>query len=289
MITLDAHAKLNLTLEAVRRREDGYHETVSIMQTLELADIVTIEPSNSLELTCDASGIRREENLAWQAAQTLRAETGIADGARIGIRKRIPVSAGLGGGSSDAAAALVGLNRLWKLGMSGDELRSIGARIGSDVPFLIDGGTAIALGRGERIRDLPNPNLPYFVLAFPEVDMPNKTATMYSALTSGDFTRGALGRKLEARIRNGGDVPPQFLFNVFDSTARIRLPEVKRCWDDMHAAGAREIHISGSGPTIYAAVERREMATAIQLVMEKIKGWKSLTTRAWPNPQTATG
>ena len=188
-------------------------------------------------------------------------------------------------GSADAAATLVGLSTMWNLGLSHDDLKRLGSRLGSDVPFLVEGGTAIALGRGERIRSLPSPDLPWFVLAFPKANLPEKTAAMYGALTPDRFTRGALTHKLEARIRSGGDVPPQLLFNVFDEVARQVNPDVERCWNDYHAAGAREIHVSGSGPTVYTVLAQKEMATTVALVMEKIKRWKSVVTRAWPQTQ----
>ena len=282
MLTLPARAKLNLTLEVLGRRPDGYHETASIMQTLDLADIVTIEPSDRLEVTCSLPGLDGETNLAWKAADLLRREAGVSSGARITIDKHIPSSSGLGGGSSDAAATIVGLNSMWDLGLSYDRLRAIAASVGSDVPFLIEGGTAIALGRGDKIRSLPTTDLPWFVLAFPSSTKTDKTAFMYRSITEENFTRGGLTRKLEARIRNGGDVPPQLLFNAFDTVARSVEPDVDRCWSDMYSAGAREIHVSGSGPTVYAAIDRKEIATTVQLVMEKIRGWPSLVTRAWP-------
>ena len=282
MLTLQAHAKLNLTLEVLGRRPDGYHEVASIMQTLELADTLTFEPADSLDVTCSDPELDGPANLAWQAADLLRRQSGTVSGAHIAIRKNIPVSAGLGGGSSDAAATLVGLNGMWGLGLSHDQLRSMAATLGSDVPFLIQGGTAMATGRGERIRPLPPTPLPWFVLAFPETSRPDKTRLMYESITGEHFTRGGLTRKLEARIRIGGDVPPQLLFSAFDTVARSAYPDVERCWSDMYAAGAREIHVCGSGPTLYAAIDRKEIATTVQLVMERIKGWPAVTTRAWP-------
>ncbi len=284
MIVADAHAKLNLTLEILGKRGDGYHEVASIMQTMELADTVTVEDSDSLLLTCSLPELNVSDNLALRAAQLLRTETGVKKGARIHIEKRIPVAAGLGGGSADAAATLVALDELWGVGLSNDDLRQLGAKLGSDAPFFIEGGTATALGRGERIRHLPTPALPWFVIAVPRVALPDKTARMYRSLTPDDFTRGALTLKLEARIlHHGGDVPPQLLFNAFDNVAGKVVPEMDRCWKDMRAAGAREIHVAGSGPAIYAAVERKEIATTVHLVMEKIKGWDSFVTRAWRN------
>ena len=245
------------------------------MQTLELADTVTVEPCDSLVVTCSAPDLDNESNLAWKAADFLRREHGVATGARISIEKHIPESAGLGGGSSDVATAMVGLNTLWGLGLSPDQLRVLAAELGSDVPFLVDGGTAIALGRGERIRSLPTAPLPWFVFAFPASTRRDKTAFMYKSITEENYTRGGLTRKLEARIRSKGDIPAQFLFNAFDTVAREVEPDVGRCWSDMYAAGAREIHVAGSGPTVYAAVERKEIATAVHLVMERIKGWPS--------------
>ena len=282
MISIEARAKLNLTLEVMGKRDDGYHEVASIMQTLELSDTVSVEEADSLEVTCSLPELSGDGNLAWKAADLLRRRAGVERGARVSIEKRIPVAAGLGGGSSDAAATLAALNELWGLGMPADALRELGAELGSDVPFLIEGGTAIALGRGERVRRLPTPDFPWVVLAFPKTDIADKTAAMYRALTPDDFTRGALTRKLEARLFSKGDIPPQLLFNAFDSVARRVSPEVGRCWDDMHAAGAREIHVSGSGPAVYAVVERKEIATTIHLVMERIKGWESAVTRAVP-------
>ena len=285
MISIDAHAKLNLTLEVLGKRDDGYHDIASIMQTLDLADTLTFRPADSLSLTCSLPELSGPGNLALSAAELLRSEFGVSDGASIHIEKRIPVAAGLGGGSADAAATLVGLNKLWGLELSNDRLRYIGAKLGSDVPFLVEGGTATALGRGERVRHLPTPDLPWIVIAVPNANLPDKTAAMYRALTPDNFTRGALTFKLEARIlHHGGDVPAQLLFNTFDTVARTAIPDVDKCWNDMYAAGAREIHVSGSGPAIYAAVERKEIATTVQLVMERIKGWRSLVTRAWSNP-----
>ena len=286
MLTLQARAKLNLTLEVLGKRPDGYHETASIMQTLELADTVTVEPCDSVIVTCSAPDLDNESNLAWKAADLLRREYGVATGARISIEKHIPESAGLGGGSADAATTMVGLNSLWGLGLSPDQLRALAAELGSDVPFLVDGGTAIALGRGERIRSLPTAPLPWFVFALPASTRRDKTAFMYKSITEENYTRGGLTRKLEARIRSKGDIPAQFLFNAFDTVAREVEPDVGRCWSDMYAAGAREIHVAGSGPTVYAAVERKEVATAVHLVMERIKGWPSIISRAWPDVES---
>ena len=276
MLTLKAYAKINLTLEVLGRRDDGYHEVATIMQTVDLHDTVRLAHADDIILTCDDPALESLDNLAYKAAQLLRKESGYTGGAHIAIDKAIPVSAGLGGGSSDAAATLNGLNELWRLGMTTAQLETLGAQIGSDVPFLLRGGTAIGLGRGERIRRLPPANVEWMVVLTPDVnhaeDTPSKTAALYGMLTPANYTRGFLTRKLEARIRGGGDVPAQFLFNAFDDVAFNAYPGLEECWNTFAELGTRETHLSGSGPSIYALMPRREVGTAIHLLLRHRHG-----------------
>ena len=270
-IAFDAYAKVNLTLEVLGRRDDGYHDIVSVMQTVSLHDTLAFARADGLELVCDAPELAGCGNLAYRAARLLRETAGVSDGARISIAKRIPVAAGLGGGSSDAATTLVALNRMWRLGLSPDELTPLAAQLGSDVPFFLRsglrGGTAMVSGRGERVQTLPPADLEWLVIATPAISAPNKTATLYGRLTPANYTRGALTRKLAARIRGGGDVPPQFLFNVFDDVAFDAFPGLRDCWDAMHTLGAREVHLAGSGPSLFAPVSSREVGSALQLLL----------------------
>lgn len=283
MVTLEAHAKVNLTLEVLATREDGYHDIASIIQTIDLHDTLVLEPAGKVTLTCDRPELQTPDNLVVRAAQLLKEATGYAGGARIALQKKIPVSAGLGGGSSDAAAALDGLNRLWGLGLSRDELMPAATALGSDVPFFLHGGTAMVHGRGERVRPLPPADLRWLLLLSPEIGLPDKTASVFGQLTRADFTPGHLTRKLEARIRGGGDVPPQFLFNVFDEVAREAFPGLALYWETMHSLGAREIHAAGSGPTLFAPVSRREQGTAMELLLRHRFRWDSrLVTLWWP-------
>ncbi len=143
MLTLRAPAKVNLTLEVLGRRDDGYHDIVSIMQTVDLCDTITLEPADALAIECDDTSIGPSANLALRAATLLNESTGGGKGAKIRLEKRIPVAAGLGGGSSDAAATLVGLNRLWGLDLPIERLVGLAAGLGSDVPFFIHGGVAM--------------------------------------------------------------------------------------------------------------------------------------------------
>ena len=285
MLTLKAFAKINLTLEVLGKRDDGYHDIVSIMQTVDLSDTVVVEPSSGLSVECDADEIPRDENLALRAAQVLRNSTGCQDGARITLEKHIPISAGLGGGSSDAATTLKGLNRLWGTGLSTEELMPIAAQIGSDVPFFLHGGTAMVAGRGEQVRPLPTPELNDIVLLSPPIDLPAKTESVYGRLTHSVYTRGLLTRKLEARIRGGGDVPAQFLFNVFDDLAFEAFPGLEKYWHAFESLGAREVHLAGSGPSMFAMVTRKEVGTTLSLLLSHTHGWDSHIVRAWRPPE----
>ena len=274
-LTLKAYAKINLTLEVVGRREDGYHDIVSILQTVDLTDTLSLERADALAFDCDVEELRGGQNLVLKAATLLKDEAGYAGGASIHLEKGIPVSAGLGGGSSDAATALKGLNDLWGLGLSVEELTPLAAKLGSDVPFFLHGGTAMVQGRGERVRPLPPADVSWVVILTPQIAIPEKTAAMYGGLAENDFTRGMLTRKLEARIRGGGDVPPQFLFNAFDTLARGAFPGLKEYWERFEALGAQEVHVAGSGPSLFSLVPQREVGTAMSLMLEHRHGWRS--------------
>ena len=274
-IEIPAYAKVNFTLEVLTRRGDGYHEIVSIMQTVSLHDKVTVEPADEITLCPALPGVAAEDNLAYRAAVLLAKRSGTGRGASIGLEKAIPQASGLGGGSSDAATVLVGLNRLWGLEMSEDELAGLAAELGSDVPFFIRGGTAMVSGRGERVRPLPPVDQAWLVLLCPEIPLADKTAAMYSRMTPGHYTGGLLTRKLEARIRGGGDVPAEFLYNAFDEIAHEAYPGLGAYWDGLGGLGAQEIHVAGSGPTLYAPMSRREQGTAIALLLGRTRGWNT--------------
>ena len=280
-LTVNAYAKVNLTLEVLGRRPDGYHEIVSVMQTVDLHDVLELTPADGVTLECDRPGLGTPDNLALRAAAALRTVAGVRDGVHIELRKAIPVAAGLGGGSSDAAAALLGLNRLWGLGMSVGDLTPLAASLGSDVPFFLRGGTAMVQGRGERVRPLPGINLQWLLIVTPAIEVPKKTASLYSALPPSSYTAGHLTRKLEARIRGGGDVPPQLLFNTFDDVAEEAYPGIREYLDTLYALGAREVHLTGSGPSLFTPISRREQGTALQLVLRHRYRWEAHLVSPW--------
>ena len=285
MLTLEAPAKINLTLEVTGRREDGYHDIASIMQTVDLTDELTFDEADELTLECDAPELQTEDNLVLRAARLLRQHAGVVRGARIGLRKRIPHPAGLGGGSSDAATALTGLCRLWGLDMTARDLTPLAASLGSDIPFFLHGGTALVSGRGEKVRPLPAAELGWIIILAPDLVTENKTAAMYGRLSPSDMTRGFLTRKLAARIAGGSDVPPQFLFNVFDSVALEAFEPLESYWRTLEDLGAREVHLAGSGPAMFAPVSRKEIGTAIHLMLESVHKWRAFMVGPWEREQ----
>ena len=274
-----AYAKVNLTLEILGTRRDGYHNLSSVMQTIDLFDTVTISKtdSNSSEIivTCDDAQITPEINLATKAATVLREHAGASMGAKISIEKNIPVSAGLGGGSTDAAATLRGLNKLWKLGLSLDELSEFAADIGSDVPFLVRGGTALVQGRGEDVTPIAAAKIPKFLILTPEVDLENpaaKTASVFAHVNESMFTRGNLTHKLAARVRSGGDCPPEFFFNQFGKLAESLFPGWGGERDGLVALGARDVLLCGAGPSMFTVPPSKELGTAWHLLLTTVHG-----------------
>ena len=250
-----ARAKINLTLEVLGRRGDGYHEVKTILQTVDLSDRLAIEPSSDLKVECDQGEINGEDNLVWSAAIALAHRCGIAPRARIVIHKGIPVSMGLGGGSSDAAAALVALNQLWQLGLSGGQLAETAAEIGSDVSFFLTGGTALGEGRGELITQLPGlPSIPVTLIC-PNVALPRKTAAMYSLLNSAQFSDGGSTDNFARILLEGRFVLKsigELTFNVFEQVADQALPELNRIWGRLEGIFQNSLRLAGSGPGMFS-------------------------------------
>ncbi len=260
---LYAPAKINWTLEALGRPDSyrGYHEVRTVMQTVEPCDSLDIGPANGLQLEVEGRREVSEDDLILRAAAAL--DEGGGRDACIRVSKRIPVAAGLGGGSSDAAAALRGLNELWKLGRSDDQLAEAGAGLGSDVPFFVYGGTALAEGRGERVRPLPEPPPVWLVLLAPPFELPKKTKRMYAALTPGDFGDGSRTEALVGRIRGGGPVDDSGLYNVFERVAYEVFAGLDAYRDALLTAGARRVHLAGSGPALFAVGANEDAARSV--------------------------
>ena len=268
-----APAKINLALEVLGRRTDGFHEIASVIQAVGLYDELRIASAETLRFTCDQSTLAGADNLVVRAARALQDATGCRRGAELRLCKGIPVAAGLGGGSSDAATALVALNRHWRLGLSLAELSRIGAILGSDIPFFLAGPTAVVSGRGERVERLPSPRPNWVVLVRPR--QPLSTAAVYGALRPDGYSDGRRARQLAADLRQGR-VPhwSSALTNGLAATAARLCPAIGAIRRRLHDAGAGHVQVSGSGPTVFALcgseTAARRIAAAVGSTQEHV-------------------
>lgn len=267
-MALRAPAKINWTLEVLGQRPDGYHEVRTVLQTIDLCDTVTLESALDLALevrgaAIDGGSLPAQDNLAYRAARLLQQRSGSQQGASIILDKAIPAGCGLGGGSSDAAAVLMGLNRLWGLNLSGAELAALAAELGSDVPFFLFGGTALATGRGEKVQPLPPARQANLVLAFPPLLLPGKTRRLYALLTPDHYGHGAATERLCQRLARGDPIADGDLYNAFEIVAALAFPELARWQAALVGVGALKVHLAGSGPALFTLVPDAEAGQAI--------------------------
>ncbi len=260
-VRLIAPAKVNLALEVLRRRPDGYHEVETVMTTVDLADRVTIEmapPGSGLSITLEgdyAAGIVPEEDLARRAAIRMADAAGREPDLAITVEKRIPSPGGLGGGSSDAAAVIRGLRHLWRLDWPMERLEAVAATLGSDVPFFLHGGTARCSGRGERVEPLRDvTKLRMLILVPPVPAPPGKTARRYGALHPHEMTDGTRARRLAARIARNAPPPTADLANVFERVIERTEPELVAHYARYTAVGAPRMHLCGAGPSVFVLI-----------------------------------
>lgn len=252
MPVVRAHAKINLTLDVLSRRADGYHEVETIMQSIALHDLLEFSPApEEIIIMVEGEGVPPgEDNLVYRAAELLRRYTGTGKGALIRLVKAIPVAAGLGGGSSDAATALKVLNHLWDLKLGFTELSLLAQKLGADVPFFLAGGTALARGIGELIEPLPPAPVMGLVLVKPPFAV--STAAVYR-----NFCPGRVGRRPDNMAMTGAvkrkNIPgiAAHLANVLEPVTAAMHPEVVTIKEKLLAAGALGVLMSGSGPTVF--------------------------------------
>jgi 4-diphosphocytidyl-2-C-methyl-D-erythritol kinase len=265
MMIVVAPAKLNLTLEVLRKCEDGYHEVRSVVQTINFCDSLKFSPNSRLEFKCNLAEWSAELSLAERAATLLAGTTGLSGkGALIEINKRIPLCSGLGGDSSDAVAILRGLNMLWGLKLSTPELFKLGAQLGSDVPLFLLGGTLLAEGKGEKIKPVhPMPHMSVILLVPRISRVEGKTRQMYSRLTPANFTRGEITQNFINILENKDKNPLAGMYNVFDRVALRFFKGLKEQKDVFLEAGAKEVHVAGAGPTLFSLMPEKAEATCI--------------------------
>ena len=264
MLTVLAPAKLNLTLEVLAKRRDGFHEIRSVIQTISLCDSLRFQLSRSVTFKSNMPAWIPEESLVSKAAGLLQEVTGCSEGVTIEVSKRIPLLSGLGGDSSDAAATLRGLNKLWRLGLSQDKLLELAVQLGSDVAFFFYGGTALVEGRGEIVTPLSPVSPVQVVLLLPPVPrISGKTKRLYASLKASHYSGGQITARFVAGLAGGGEVVPSMLFNVFDNVAMDSFLGLKEYWEQFLRAGAREVHLAGSGPALFTIIKDRPQAEKI--------------------------
>ena len=277
-VELVAPAKLNLSLRVLGRRPDGYHEIETLFQAIDLADEVTVElGGDGVALSVEGADLGPpEDNLAVRAAVAYRIATGLREGVRISLRKRIPAGAGLGGGSSDAAAVLAGLAALVTDDDSG-RLRDLGANLGSDVPFfLASSPLALGRGRGERLTPLEPLPVADAVLVLPPVHV--STAAAYRALDAQPLGRAAADAPPSPTPRSWDDVRARAC-NDFEASVAARHPEVARSLEALGGAGARLAMLTGSGSACFGLFDDRGRAVETADAVGRVLGWPARAVR----------
>jgi 4-diphosphocytidyl-2-C-methyl-D-erythritol kinase len=260
-----APAKINLSLDVLHRREDNYHEVEMVMTMIDLADRLEMSelPRDTIIISSQAGYIPLDEkNLAFKAAKLIKERYKVKQGVYIHLDKKVPVSAGLAGGSSDAAAALRGLNRLWNLNIAMEDLQRLGGELGSDVPFCVSGGTAIARGRGEILKPLGSPPQCWVVLA--KLPISVSTADIYGKLKADHIkNRPDTAGVLKAIKEQNFSSLCGSIGNVLEEVTLRLYPEVRYLKECMLRLGAEGVLMSGSGPTVFGLVSKETKATRI--------------------------
>lgn len=270
-LKLKAMAKINLGLDVLRKREDGYHDLRMIMQTVYLYDKIELKETEEpgIKVLTNLSYLPvNEDNLVYKAAKLLMDEFSIEKGVEIHLKKYIPVAAGLAGGSSDAAAVLVGINRMFRLNLSQEDLMKRGVKIGADVPYCIMRGTALAEGIGEKLTRLPNTPDCYVVLAKPGVHV--STQFVYGNLKANELKdHPDIDGQIEA-IRNGDFYKmAEKMGNALETVTVPAHPVIDEIKDIMKQEGAVNAMMSGSGPTVFGLFDDEEKAQAAFRILEQ--------------------
>jgi len=284
-MNIKAHAKINLALDIVGKRDDGYHNLRMIMQTVNLHDQISIKKVNNypLKLVCDNPRLPTDErNLVYKAAIFFKNEYNLSGGMFISLKKNIPISAGLGGGSSDCAAVIVGINKIYKLGLSPGELIKIGERFGADVPFCMLGGTALAEGKGEILTPLPPHPHVYIVIAKP----PESISTSF-AFKSFDLKKKVNEPDIDQMISNIKKKDVEGIASGFSNVLEVvgirECPSIARIKELFMEFGAIGTLMSGSGPSVFAYfIDQKHACNAIremQPLLPNVRLFLTSTTR----------
>lgn len=262
-ISLKSRAKINLSIDVIGKREDGYHIVEMIMQTIDLYDDIKLKEleEDNIIIKSECSYIPlNEDNIVYKAAKLIKEKMDIKKGIEIFIKKNIPVAAGMAGGSSNAAAVLVGLNELWKLGLSKDELRDLGLKLGADVPFCIEGGTALAEGIGEKLTYIKGINKDVNILVC-KPDIFVSTKEVYQSLDIKNIEKRPDNKLLIEKLKNDDIVSvSNNMVNVLEEVTSKKYSDIKVIEDIIAKNGAMGTMMSGSGPTVFGFFDNEEKA-----------------------------
>ena len=279
------YAKLNLTLEVLGRREDGYHELRSLVHTVNISDDLRIEPAETLLARVEGLEIANEDNLVVRAAELLAETARVRAGAELTLVKGIPAAAGLGGGSSNAAAALVGLNALWRTRLGYSDLLGLAAKLGSDVPFFVRGGAALMRGRGDELQVLPALDRQWFVIVVPPHQLRTKTARLYAELNANDLESGARTEHAASSLEHHAVLDESCMLNSFARAARSVFPGLDDLWQELQAIGGRRFHLSGAGPALFALATDRTDARRLVAQIAHLQA-RTLVARSTKHART---
>ena len=272
MISLNAHAKINLSLDVLNKREDGYHNLQMIMQTIQLHDTISLhEIPSGVEIKCAAPYVpNNSSNIAYQAAEAMITKYKLDAGVSIVIDKKIPVAAGLAGGSADAAVVIKAINTLFKLGIDQNELMQIGKTIGADVPYCIMGGTALAEGIGEKLTCLKQLGNVPIILIKPKIGV--STAWVYKSLNLDRVTqRPNTASLISALEKKDIRFVAENMSNVLESVTLAKYTIIGKIKRDLMGKGALGSMMSGSGPTVFGIFDDEEKAKSAFNILKKSK------------------
>lgn len=269
-LQLKAYGKINLGLDVIRKRPDGYHDLDMIMQMVDVYDDVIIEKKAGEEIVVKADAAvlsNGKDNLAYMAAKMLLDEFGIKSGVEITIHKRIPIAGGMAGGSSDCATTLIGINEMFNLGLSKKQLMERGVKLGADVPYCVLGGTAIARGIGEVLTPLPTPPQCHVIIAKPPISV--STAYVYGHIRPDEITKRPDIEQMTLAIKEQDlNKLSDLLYNVMEEVTVSEYPVIEKLKSIMLENGALNSIMSGSGPTVFGLFDDREKAQAAMKALD---------------------
>lgn len=262
-LRIHSYAKINVALAVLGKRPDGYHNIQTIFQSIDLHDELEFHLSERMEIQCEnLPGVQKENNLIWKAADTLSRTVPGNRGAFITLKKRIPAGAGLGGGSSNAAATLLGLCKLWQIDCSESALLALAAGLGSDVPFFLRGGTVLGSGRGEILNPLPDMPFEHLVVLFPGVHV--STSEAYRSLNLGltSATEDNRIHRFCSQMQKKSNSYLAGIFNDFEASVLSAYPPIREAGDFLRRQGAEAVMLSGSGSAVFGFFPSEESAHA---------------------------